>query len=110
MAKVYIKTDEQTRIVEINSDLFLSDLNGWMQIDEGQGDMYAHAQGHYLDKPLMETDGIYAYKWANGAAVERTEAEKAADRAERTTPMTLEERVTEMEMVLVEMVYGGEEA
>lgn len=107
MAKVYVKTDEQGRIVEVNSSIFLQDVSGWTQVDEGEGDRYAHAQGHYLAKPLMGQDGIYAYKLVNGAAAERTEAEKEADRAAIEVPITLEERVTEMEMVLVAMVYGG---
>ena len=107
MAKVYVKTDEQGRITEINSDIFLADTSGWIEIDQGQGGRYVHAQGHYLAKPLMEADGIYAYKMENGAVAERTEEEKQAERAQRVAPATLEERVPEMEMVLVEMVYGG---
>ena len=106
MAKVYVKTDEQGRIIEINSSIFIQEPQGWIQVDEGEGDRYAHAQGHYLDKPLMERDGVYGYKLENGEVAERTEEEKEADRAAIEEPITLEERVTEMEMVLVAMVYG----
>ena len=109
MAKVYVKTDEQGRIVAINSEIFLEEVSGWIEVDEGEGDRYAHAQGHYLDKGLIEMDGTYAYKLENGAVTERTEAEKEADRALIEEPMTLEQRVTEMEMVLVARVYGGGE-
>ena len=52
MAKVYVKTDEQGRIVAINSEIFLEEVSGWIEVDEGEGDQYAHAQGHYLDKGL----------------------------------------------------------
>ena len=109
MAKVYVRTDEQKRVVEINSDIFLQDLKGWTQIDEGEGDRYAHAQGNYLDKPLME-DGAYTYKLTNKKLKERTEAEKEADRALLVLPVSLEERVADLESAVVEIVYGGEMA
>lgn len=109
MAKVYVKTDEQKRVVEINSDIFLTDTTGWTQIDEGNGDKYAHAQGHYLDKPLVEK-GIYTYKLTNKKVKERTEAEKEADRAFLVQPVSLEERVADLESAVVEIVYGGEMA
>lgn len=109
MAKVYVRTDEQKRVVEINSDIFLTDVTGWTQIDEGDGDRYAHAQGHYLDKPLLE-DGAYTYKIVNKKLKERTEAEKEADRALLISPVTLEERVSDLESAIVEIAYGGEMA
>ena len=107
MAKVYVRTDEQKRVVEINSDIFLQDLTGWTQIDEGEGDRYAHAQGNYLDKSLME-DGAYTYKLSNKKLKERTETEKEADRALLVPPVSLEERVADLESAVVEIVYGGE--
>ena len=109
MAKVYVKTDEQGRIVAVDSSVFLKEVSGWIEVDEGEGDRYAHAQGHYLDKAPIEMDGTYTYKLENGTVTERTEAEKEADRAAIEAPVTLEQRVTEMEMVLVAMVYGGGE-
>lgn len=109
MAKVYVKTDEEKRIVEINSSVFLDDPAGWIEIDEGQGDRYAHAQGHYLDRPLMD-DGVYAYKLVNRKPKERTEAEKEADRALFVDSPSLGDRVADLETAIVEMVYGGEMA
>ena len=38
MTKVYVKTDTNTVITEINSDVFLSDVDGYTLIDEGNGD------------------------------------------------------------------------
>lgn len=41
---------------------------------------------------------------------ERTEAEKEADRALLIFPFTMEERVSDLESAIVEIVYGGEMA
>ena len=79
MYKVYIKTDPQNRITAINSDAFLPDVDGWTEIDSGDGDRYHHAQGNYLPKSLMTMQGIYQYKLVSGKAVERTAEEIQAD-------------------------------
>lgn len=76
---VYVQTDEDGRITRINSSAFLPDTEGWTQIDEGHGDRYAHAQGNYLDKPLMDDRGIYRYKLVDGKPVERAAEEMDAD-------------------------------
>ena len=54
MIQVYAKADAAERVEELGSSVFLTDLTGWVQIDEGEGDRYAHAQGNYLEKPLMD--------------------------------------------------------
>lgn len=80
--KVYIRRDDAERIIDVNSDAFLSDATGWVQIDEGTGDRYHHAQGNYFPGPLYDDRGIprYAYvpdgspKWR-----ERTPEEMDAD-------------------------------
>ena len=76
MAKVYVKTDSNSVITEINSDIFLSLVEGYMLIDEGEGDRYAHAQGNYLENRLMDDRGRYNYKLQDGSVVELKEAEK----------------------------------
>lgn len=76
MAKVYVKTDSNDVIVEINSDIFLESVEGYMLIDEGVKDKYAHAQGNYLEYGLTDDRGRYNYKLHDGAAVKLTEAEK----------------------------------
>jgi hypothetical protein len=76
---VYAKADNMTRVVVIDSSAFLTDTAGWTQIDEGNGDRYMHAQGNYLPKPLMDEQGRYRYKLVDGAVVERTPEELAAD-------------------------------
>ena len=67
--KVYVKTNEQRDVVDINSEIFLSEKqkNEWTMIDKGEGDRYAHAQGNYLDGPLYDVNGRPRYKLHNGA-------------------------------------------
>ena len=87
---VYIKTDEQGRVIAVNSSAFITDTAGWTEIDIGTGDMYQHAQGNYLDKPIC--------KLVDGAVVERTAEEIAADLAAQPAPgPTPEERIVELE-------------
>lgn len=82
MYRVYAKINESGSIVETNSSAFLSDTTGWVQIDEGIGDRYHHAQNNYFPKPKYDDRGIprYAYvkdgdpKWR-----ERTAEEMDAD-------------------------------
>lgn len=76
MAKVYVKTDSDNVITEINSDIFLHTVEGYILIDEGEGDKYAHAQGNYLEHGLMDESGRYNYKLLDGKVIELTEAEK----------------------------------
>jgi hypothetical protein len=80
--KVYIKVDENNRIIAINSSAFIpkAELANWVEIDEGKGDKYHHAQGNYFtDKPLYEEHGIPNYKLVDGQAVQRTADEIQAD-------------------------------
>lgn len=77
--KVYVKTDADGVITAVNSSAFLSDTTGWMEIDEGTGDRYHHAQGNYLERGLTDENGIYNYMLIGGKAVERSEEHKAAD-------------------------------
>ena len=95
---VFVKIDSAGRIIDINSDAFLSSLDGWMEIDSGAGDKYHHAQGNYLPKPIMDDYGVYRYKLVDGKPVERTQAEMEADRQGEGEPShTLESRVETLE-------------
>lgn len=76
---VYVKADSSGRITAINSSAFLSETDGWVQIDSGVGDKYHHAQGNYLPLPLMTEQGAYRYKLVNGKPTERSADELAAD-------------------------------
>lgn len=80
MIKVYARTDERGRVLEMASSVFLKDLSGWTEIDQGEGDRYAHAQGNFLQKPLTDEDGVHNYRLEEGTIRETTEEEKAAER------------------------------
>lgn len=77
--RVLVRTDDAGRLVEINSSAFVADPDGWTEIDSGYGDRYHHAQGNYLPGPLTDDRGVYRYRLADGAVVERTQAEMDAD-------------------------------
>ena len=83
---VYIKTDENNRVTDINSSAFISNTLEWIEIDVGEGDRYHHAQGNYLPKSVIDDNGIYRYKFVDGAIYERSADEMAADMPE-DTPM-----------------------
>ena len=74
---VYVKTDEQGRIIAVNSSEFLTDVSAWTEIDRGYGDKYHHAQGNYFPLPIMTEGGAYRYKLVDGNVVECTTDEIA---------------------------------
>lgn len=94
---VYIRTDDQGRITAINSDAFLPSLEGWTKIDDGYGDAYHHAQGNYFSEALMDDRGLYRYKWANGKATHRTQAEIDGDYTEPEVQPSADERIAALE-------------
>lgn len=75
--KVYVSLQDGY-ITSINSDIFLSEeeVSTLTEIDQGQGDKYAHAQSQYLEKGLVDEQGRYNYKFVAGKVVEVAEAEK----------------------------------
>ena len=75
--KVYVSLQEGY-ITSINSDIFLSEeeKSTMTEIDQGQGDKYAHAQSQYLEKGLIDEQGRYNYKYMDGKVVEVVEADK----------------------------------
>ena len=76
--KVYIKTDKNNCVTSVESDLTLKNSTGYVQIDEGIGDKYSHAQGNYFprDKLLRDSQGRCNYKYVNNEVVELTDEEK----------------------------------
>ena len=99
--QVYIIIDGKNRIVSVDSSAFISETTGWVQIDEGTGDRYHHAQGNYFPGPLYDERGIprYAYvpdgdpKWR-----ERTQEEMDADYVPPEPVTPLEDRVGAVEI------------
>ena len=63
--KVYIKVDNNSNVIDINSSIFVKDTDGWIYVDEGYGDKYDHAQSLYLNKSLINEEGQYNYKFNN---------------------------------------------
>ena len=45
---VYIQKNDNNLVTAINSSAFLSDITDWIEIDDGAGVKYHHAQGNYL--------------------------------------------------------------
>lgn len=64
--KVYVKVNENNEIIEVGSSIFIKDLTGWIEIDSGFGDKYAHAQSQYFENPLINNDSGYNYRYING--------------------------------------------
>lgn len=75
---VYVKLDENGRIIDVNSSLFLKNPSGWVEVARGVGDRFQHAQGNYLPKPIFNM-GIPAYKMEMGEIKERSAEEILAD-------------------------------
>ena len=75
---VYVKTNSNSYITAVNSSAFLTDLTDWVEIDQGYGDKYHHAQGNYFLKAIITMDGAYRYKLVDDKAVECTVKEIAA--------------------------------
>lgn len=75
-------------ITSINSEIFLSEeeIQTMTEIDQGQGDKYAHAQSQYLEKGLVDEHGRYNYKFVEGKVVEVTEAEKPTIEEPKAVP------------------------
>ena len=95
--KVLVRMDDAGCVVAINSNVFITDTTGWMEIDSGYGDKYHHAQGNYFDKPLCDERGIYRYKLVDGKPVERTQEEMDADYTPTKIKPTTEQRVDALE-------------
>lgn len=113
MAKVYVKTDSNSVITEINSDIFLSLVDGYILIDEGNGDRFAHAQGNYLPDSLIDNQGKYNFKLVEGEVIALTDEEKIELYPnENTKKPTTEERISVMEDAVQELILmqmgGGE--
>lgn len=101
--KVYIKTDDKNRVTAINSEIFISDTTGWIEIDKGDGDRYVHAQGNYFPKPLTTSEGYYRYKYDNGNVVERSEEEINSD----AFPDIISQKKTELSAECEKVIVAG---
>lgn len=75
--KIYVSLQDGY-ITSINSEIFLSqeEMDTMTEINQGQGDKYAHAQSQYLEKGLVDEHGRYNYRFLEGKVVEVAEGEK----------------------------------
>ena len=131
--KVLVRVDDAGRVVEINSSVFVTDTDGWVEIDSGWGDRYHHAQGNYLHGPLMDIRGILRYmaapvaEWpgreashhfihdgVEWAIYKRTQEEMDADYTPPEQKPTTEQRMDSLEtitndiiLILADMIGGG---
>lgn len=113
MARVYINKDSENNITSINSEIFLSkeEIQEMIEIDKGQGDKYAHAQGMYLEKGLVDKYGRYNYKFVEGKVVDVTEAEKPIIKEpeqQATTQDKIEAQVMYTAMMTDTLLEGSE--
>lgn len=101
MYKVYVKTNYDGYIVSINSDGFLTNLDGWTEIDSGTGDKYHHAQGNYFPKPIMTEGGAYQYKMVSGKPLECSVEEIA----EQEKALLTVETPSQLDMIEAQVTY-----
>lgn len=85
--KVYVSLQDGY-ITSINSEIFLSEeeMSTMTEIDKGKGDKYAHAQGLYLEKELVDEHGRYNYKYVEGKVIEIAEADKPTIEEPKAVP------------------------
>ena len=107
--KVYARLDSAGNITAVHSSAFLDDHTDWTLIDEGTGDRYHHAQGHYLPDGLHTSDGIPRYHWDGTQVIQRTEEEIEEDRAAIPAPPVSPTNAELMDAILelAELMLGG---
>ena len=88
MYKVYVKLNEDKCVTLIDSEIFLTneEMQSMTNIDEGEGDKYAHAQSQYLEKGLIDKYGRYNYKFVEGKVVEVAEGDKPTIEEPKAVP------------------------
>lgn len=105
MARVYINKDSENNITSINSEIFLSEeeMSTMTEIDKGQGDRYAHAQGLYLENGLVDKYGRYNYKYVEGKVIEVAEADKPTIEEPKAVP-TEQEKINAQLMLQIAQI------
>ena len=59
---VYVKTNSEGYIIDVKSDMFNKNLEGYTKIDEGEGDRFYDAENLYFEEPLRDEKGNFRYK------------------------------------------------
>lgn len=99
--KVYVFLQDGY-ITSINSEIFLSqeEIQMMTEIDQGQGDKYAHAQNQYLEKELVDEHGRYNYKYVEGKVIEVAEGDKPTIEEPKSVP-TEQEKINAQLMLQI---------
>ena len=99
--KVYVSLQDGY-ITSINSEIFLSqeEMDKMTEIDQGQGDKYAHAQNQYLEKELVDEHGRYNYKYVEGKVIEVAEGDKPTIEEPKSVP-TEQEKINAQLMLQI---------
>lgn len=106
---VYIKPDEQNRILDVKSSAFLSNTEGWVEIDSGYEDKYHHAKGSYFPKSLYDNRYICRYLYTpDGESLwrERTQEEMDADWVDPVPQPDHTERIADLEAAMTAIEEG----
>ena len=81
-----METNPAGEVTRIFSDAFEQPGEGAVLIDKGSGDVYVHAQSHYLAKDIRDEYGRANYRWTGEALEEIPEEEPAPDEDEEMIP------------------------
>jgi len=98
---VYVKLDSNGYITEVNSSAFLTNTEGWVEIDSGYGDKYHHAQGNYFEKSVFTLGGAYRYKLVEGKPVECTDDEIVA----QEEALKITETPSQLDVIEAKLTY-----
>lgn len=100
--RVFARVDGSGRIIDINSSAFIDDDSDWVQVCEGAGDRYHHAQGNYFPKPKYDERGIPRYAYVKDGSPkwrERTKEEMDADYVPPQPVKTVDELAAENDLL-----------
>lgn len=107
-SKVYIQVDSDQNITRIEGGYTTpSDLTDWILIDEGYGDKYNLCQAHYFDDPIYMTNGLYRYKYVDGAPVAKTQEELAEELEAKQFPFNQKDKLNEISTTCKDIITAG---
>ena len=62
---VYVKVNSNGYITDVANDMFTKHLDGFIKVDEGDGDKFVHAETSYIEDSIIDEFGNYRYKLPN---------------------------------------------
>lgn len=75
---IYVKTDDQGRIVSINSEGHIKNFDDWIRVGEYESD-FSYAQGDAFGEPIIDERGVSRYKLEGGLVARRSKQEMDLD-------------------------------